>query len=317
MRGPRRGRTFLKRFFFLIHRLLIRMGIAVYPVHYYSPAVDICGLSKSRSLWAKPSQLPGLRIDLDQQIERLEKACLPYQAEYAGNRTYVEAMRLNSGPGFGAIEAQALHATIRHVKPSRIIEVGGGVSTFCSQAALEKNAGEGRGKSPLICIEPHPSRRLRQLAETNGSVRLIEKPVQAVPAAMFQELSESDILFIDSSHVVKAGSDVNHLVLEVLPRLRKGVLVHFHDIDFPYDYPRDLLQTFLPNNETSLVRAFLCFNERFEILYCLSHLHYERPERLKKIFPEYRPQSDRDGLRDDRAGAARHFPSSLWIRAVA
>lgn len=135
---------------------------------------------------------------------------------------------------------------------------------------------------------------------------------------LFESLEENDVLFIDSSHTVKPGGDVNFLVLEVLPRLASGVVVHFHDINFPYDYPRDILKTFFPASESSLLQAFLAFNRRFQIIFCLSLLHYERPHVLREVFPEYQPQKGRDGLREDHVPAfsmpAGHFPSSIWLR---
>jgi hypothetical protein len=134
------------------------------------------------------------------------------------------------------------------------------------------------------------------------------------PLELFTQLGENDILFIDSSHVLKAGSDVSHIVLEILPVLQPGVLVHFHDIYLPYAYQRDVLQTFLHNNETPFLASFLTYNERFRILFCLSHLHYERPEILVQTFPEYDPQASWRGLRTENTSG--HFPSALWLQVV-
>ncbi len=301
----------LKKKFFWIHRLLLRLKIAVYPVHYYSCAIDLLELEKSRALWAKPSSLPGLEIELNAQLQLLGQICLPFEKEYRGNPFYRKAVGLNYGPGFGYIEAQVLHAVIRHSRPNQIIEVGSGVSTFCAHEALKHN-----GQGAIVCIEPYPSKRLQELAVQEQAIKLLRSPVQAVSLSLFEGLQNGDILFVDSSHVVKTGSDVNFIILEVLPRLQAGVIVHFHDIYLPYDYQRDLLVTFLHNNETALLRAFLCFNKHFNILFCLSHLHYERPNELRKIFSEYRPQSNRDGLQDTRDLAGKHFPSSIWLRVV-
>ena len=151
-------------------------------------------------------------------------------------------------------------------------------------------------------------------------INLIEKQVQAVPfEEAFGELGENDLLFIDSSHAVKPGSDVNHLILEILPRLHPGVIVHFHDIYLPFDYQRSVTQTFFHWMETSLLRAFLVHNERARIIFCLSQLHYDRREALREVFPEYNPQSDINGLRDARykpfqEPVNEHFPSSIYIR---
>src|SRR4030095_8150769 len=128
----------------------------------------------------------------------------------------------------------------------------------------------------------------------------------------FADLGEGDLLFIDSSHVVQVGSDVNHIVLEVLPRLRKGVIVHFHDIYLPYDYNRGFLDRITFPLETSLVHAYLIGNRAIEMIACLSLLHYDRREGLRELFPDYNPQNDADGL--FAPGGGRHFPSSLWLR---
>lgn len=137
--------------------------------------------------------------------------------------------------------------------------------------------------------------------------------VQHTPGDLFKQLRGNDILFIDSSHVARAGSDVVHLLLEVLPLLGPGVLVHFHDIYLPFHYKRDVLSTFIHNNETPFVQAFLIYNKHFEILFALSQLHYSHPKELQRIFPGYHPQASEAGLNADPGGKGQ-FPSSLWLR---
>jgi hypothetical protein len=304
----------LKRAFLGIHKLGIRAGVHILPVHYYSPVPNILELRETRSIWAKRSELPGIAIDLDEQSSNLRKICLPYRSEYAGNKVFREAVSGQFGPGYGYIESQALHGMIRYFKPARVIEVGSGVSTCCALAALEMNRCETGSPAQITCIEPHPSERLR----ASSQITLIARQVQTVPFQLFTELGEGDLLFIDSSHTVKPGSDVNYLILEVLPRLRNGTIVHFHDIYLPYDYPRDTLQTFFHKMETSLLRAFLMFNNRVKILFCLSHLHYDRRDVLAEVFPEYDPQAESDGLRDGQyrsfENPSQHFPSSIYIQ---
>ena len=150
-----------------------------------------------------------------------------------------------------------------------------------------------------------------------SSVQLIARPVQEVGLEPFTSLGPGDFLFIDSSHIVKPGSDVNFLYLEVLPRLSSGVTIHIHDITFPFDYQPDALQTLYHWSEPALVRAYLAFNEKVDILFCMSHLHYEKPEALRSVFPEYQPSLQTDGLMDGRRvfrNAPGHFPSSLYLR---
>jgi hypothetical protein len=304
----------VKRSMLAGHRLMSRAGIHVLRRHYYSCVPDGRELAESKTVWAKASQLPGIDAPLDRQAQALKEICLPYQAEYEGNRVYAEAVRLNSGPGFGYIEAQALHGVVRHLKPSRIVEVGSGVSTRCALAALELNARDG-GPGKLTCIEPFPFSWLK-----DADVDLLEKKVQETDLSLFESLEDGDLLFIDSSHTVKAGSDVNFEILEVLPRLKKGVWVHFHDIYLPYDYQRDLMQTLNFWSETSLLRAYLTDNPRAKIVFALSMLHYGRQDALKEVFPEYVPQKDVNGLDPPGTPAFEsppgHFPSSLYFRMV-
>ena len=311
----RRIRNLLKRSFLTLFKVMERLGLHVTPVHYYSPLPDTSHLARTRHEWARASEMPGVPSDPDAQAERLARVCRPYRHEYAGNAHYLAGMSRSCGPGYGYIEAQALHAVIRHLKPGRIVEVGSGVSTYCMLQARELNRLEG-ADSAIICIEPHPS---EQLMGTPG-VELRRQPVQTVPVAHFEKLAAGDFLFIDSSHAVRAGSDVNFLILEVLPRLRAGVWVHFHDIYLPYDYERSLLKTFLFSSETTLLRAFLTHNPRVRIVFCLSQLHYERRDALRELFPEYDPEPDEHGLltgdRTPFEDEARHFPSSIYLQIL-
>lgn len=292
------------------------MRIHIIPVHYYSPVPDILKLAKTKNVWAKKSELPGLEIDLDQQANNLKRICMPFQSEYKGNTAYKYAVDNTFGPGYGYIEAQALHAVIRHFKPKQVIEVGSGVSTWCMLKALQMNKRETSENFAIQCIEPYPSSQLKVL----GSVELIQKEVQTIPfETLFTRLNENDFLFIDSSHTVKPGSDVNYLILEILPRLNAGVIAHFHDIFLPYDYTRSVLNSFYHWMETSLLRAFLIHNSKAKIIFCQSCLHYDCKKTLKEVFPEYDSQTDVNGMRDEKNKAnedhlGKHFPSSLYIQ---
>lgn len=298
-----------KELFFTFHKFGLRCGVVVLPNHYYVDFPDIGRLAKTVDLWAKPSHLTGVESDLDRQCTYLREICGPFAGEVDGNPHYRIAISTHYGPGYGYIEAQALHCVVRNIKPKRIIEVGSGVSTYCMLRAVANN----ETRCAITCIEPHPSRWLR-----SADVMLVEKPVQAVAFELFESLSDGDFLFIDSSHTVKTGSDTNFLILEVLPRLKPGVVVHLHDICLPYDYPRNALRTFFQWQETALLHAFLIGNRNVEILFSLSQLHYDRAEVVKEIFPEYRHQPAENGLRVagspifDETGD--HFPSSIYLR---
>jgi hypothetical protein len=220
------------------------------------------------------------------------------------------------GPGYGPVEAQVLHAVVRHFRPRRIIEVGSGVSTACLRAAAGLNARDAGSRARITCIEPYPSDALKAL----GDVDLVSRPVQSVPAAVFEELGEGDLLFIDSSHSAKTGSDVAYLFLEVLPRLRPGVVVHVHDIYLPYDYSPMSLKTLWHWNETAFLHALLIHNRRLKTLFCLSLLHHDRREVLRELFPGYDPEPMTDGLVTDAVGPleypSRHFPCAAYLQVT-
>ncbi|HVA81051.1 MAG TPA: class I SAM-dependent methyltransferase [Candidatus Binataceae bacterium] len=298
-----------KELLFSIHKLGLRCGVVVLPNHYYIDFPDVIQLAKSKDIWAKPSRLAGVEADLDQQAARLREICAPYATEVLRNPHHQAAVSSGCGPGYGYIEAEALHCVVRSLKPKRIVEVGSGVSTYCILQAAARNG----VRCAITCVEPYPSAWLK-----GAQVALIEKPVQAVPFDLFDALGDGDFLFIDSSHTVKTGSDTNFLILEVLPRLKPGVVVHFHDICLPYDYPRDTLRTFFQWQETALLHAFLIGNRAVEIMFCLSQLHYDRPGVLGELFPEYRAQPADNGLRNAASAlfddAGDHFPSSIYLR---
>ena len=314
--NKRRVKNAIKRMMFSTHKLGTRFGVHVLPVHYYSPVPDIIQLEKSQELWAKKSEMPGIDADIDRQVDNLKAICAPYQDEYQGNEAYRYATERGFGPGFGYIEAQALHGVIRHYKPKRVIEVGSGVSTWCMLTALKINQEETGEDYSLTCIEPFPSKKLKSLPEIN----LKESIVQTVSFEDgFSDLGENDLLFIDSSHAVKPGSDVNHLILEIMPRLKPGVIVHLHDIYLPYDYSQNVLQTFLHWAETALLRAFLTHNHKAKIIFCQSQLHHERKDAMKEVFPEYNPINEVNGLRSDKykpfeSPKNEHSPVSIYIQ---
>ena len=305
------------RGFLYVHRLGLKLGIQLIPNHYYSPVANIDKLRKTKDFWAIKSELPGILYDLEEQAINLRTICTPFKKEYIENSNYLDAVANHFGPGFGYIEAQALHCMIRYYKPRKIVEVGSGVSTFCSLKAMEINKKETNQKSSITAIEPNPSENLKKLK----GIQIIQKEVQLVPHTVFTELESGDILFIDSSHTVKPGSDVNYLILEILPRLKSGVIVHFHDIFLPYDYQREILTSFFQWSETSLLRAFLINNDKVRIVFCLSCLHYDKQVTLRDIFPKYTPQKDIDGLSYGLYppflplnNINDHFPSSIYLQ---
>ena len=302
-----RLRSGTKRAFLQVHEVAARCGVVVLPKHYYAPVPDLRELRQTRPNWARRSALHGVMVDLDAQLAVLARLVQPYEPEYRGNAAFHAATQGAFGPGFGYIEAQALHGFVRGGKPRRVIEIGSGVSTYCMIEAASRNAAEGRPVS-ITCIEPYPSRWLSE-----APVQLVRQRVEAVSPSVFEALEAGDLLFVDSTHTVRTGGDVMQIVLELLPRLRPGVVVHFHDIYLPFDFQRDADRSLFQWMETALVHAYLIGNAGMQILFCLSHLHYDRPEALRAIFPDYIHEPGENGLRDEPA-APGHFPSSLYLR---
>jgi predicted O-methyltransferase YrrM len=240
-----------------------KAGIHVLPNHYYSPIPDTRTLDDS--IWQPKDVVAGVDLRLPEQLELL-KSLQDYKSEYDAfpkeQTTDQTQFHLRNG-SYESVDAEVLYALLRHLKPQRVIEIGSGNTTLLAAQALRKNAAEG-SKGSITAIEPYPTPMLRNdIAEV---VELIEEPVQNVPVERFEALGEGDVLFIDSSHVLKIGSDVWYEFLEILPRLKKGVWVHVHDIFFPEEYPKEwVLDEHRFWNEQYLLQAFLAFNSAYQV----------------------------------------------------
>ena len=296
----------LKRASFEVYRNMDRLGIHVLPKHFYAPVQDYRWLTKNVPLWARRVDLTGVEWDLDEQLKWIREICTPYYQEVQGFSGYRAAT--GYGLGYGEIESQVLHCVIRHYKPPRIIEVGSGVSSFCAQQACELNERQCGTPSTMICIEPYPKSELLSMRR----IQVVRKTLQQIDLSIFRQLDAGDLLFIDSSHAVKTGSDVLMLYLEVIPMLKPGVFIHSHDIMLPYTYCRDSLENYFDWQETSLLLALLKGNPHLKILSCLSALHYGKRDALKAILPDYDQQEESGPGLAPRA-ARGHFPSSTWL----
>jgi predicted O-methyltransferase YrrM len=307
----RRLKPLLKGAVGTLHRLALHAGVIILPNHYYAPVADVHELRKLKQSWAKRSSMMSVDMDLAAQAHKLREMVASYESEYRGNEAFTQAAAKGFGLGFGYVEAQCLHGVLRALKPQKICEIGSGVSTYCALRAIELNEIEGF-YTKVTCVEPNPSNFLRKMQ--SKKIDLIEKPVQTLDPEFFDTLHAGDLLFIDSTHAIKPGGDVIYLYLEVIPRLRPGVVVHIHDIYLPYLYQRDLLhlRTLFQWSETALLLALLTNNNRLSVLFCLSMLHYDAPEVLASVFPEYRPQAAENGL--CAPAAAGYFPSSIYLQ---
>lgn len=184
---------------------------------------------------------------------------------------------------FGYSDAIVLYSFLRHFKPRRIVEIGSGFSTAVILDTLERFFGVW---PQITSIEPEPT-RLRQLLkpEDTPRVRVLEMTVQDAPSEVFAALGAGDLLFVDSSHVVKAGSDVHHLFFEIMPRLAQGVHVHFHDVFFPFDYPDSWLDEGRYWNECYFLRAYLAHNSVWKVTLFASYMSALYPEFFAREMP--------------------------------
>jgi hypothetical protein len=255
-------------------------GFHVTPAHFYQPIPDTQSLSET--LWDRPSELIGIDMNDSLQLDLLRRqfSKFRHECEQLPTEPTEEPTRfyLNNGL-FGGLDALVAYCMVRHFQPRLLVEIGSGFSSLILGEALTKN-----NEPNLVCIDPSPQNFLRQ--NLPGLHSLIEKRVQDIDVDFFSRLNPGDILFIDSSHTVKIGGDVNYLFLEVLPRLKPGVIVHIHDIFLPFDYRRDwVMEQFRFWSEQYLLQAFLMFNSEFEVLMANSYLNHYQREELKATFP--------------------------------
>jgi predicted O-methyltransferase YrrM len=233
------------------------------PGHFYSPLPSREEIAEA---WARGGFGPPFAaVDLNEaeQFARLERFAGYYPAQpfpekaTPGRRFYLD------NPSYGHYDAIMLYCMLREARPKRVIEVGSG---FSSAAMLDVSEHVLGREVSFTFIDPDMA-RLRPLLRDDDRNRctLVEKRVQEVPLEVFTALRENDVLFIDSSHVSKIGSDVNRLFFDVLPILAPGVLIHVHDVAGNLDYPRDWLEEGRAWNEQYLLRAFLMYNQAFRI----------------------------------------------------
>lgn len=234
------------------------------PGHFYSPIPsesDVrVGLAKAHD------RLEFGGIDMRDNAQRalLEQLALEYpRVNFPVNRD--PAFRFYMGnASYGHYDAVLFSCMVLHFKPARIIEVGSGMS---SALMLDLNERFFDGRIALTMIEPHPDQLFANMRPGDMErTTVIEHKVQDAPLELFRGLRANDILFIDSSHISKIGSDVNHLYFEVLPLLAPGVLVHIHDITGNLEYPEEWYAEGRAWNEVYLLRAFLMHNSAFEVL---------------------------------------------------
>lgn len=253
------------------------------PGHFYSPLPSREEIAEAWGRGGFGPPFPAVDLNEAGQFARLERFAGWYAEQPFPEKATAGARFYLDNPSYGHYDAFMLYGMLREARPRRIIEVGSG---FSSAAMLDLNERVLGGAVKFTFIDPDMA-RLRPLlrAEDAGRVTLIEKKVQDVPIEAFAELGENDVLFIDSSHVSKIGSDVNRLFFDVLPSLAPGVLIHVHDVAGNLDYPRDWLEEGRAWNEQYLLRAFLMNNAAYRIELFSAWLWNQRHELIRERMP--------------------------------
>lgn len=257
--------------------------------NYYSPVPAWEELPSV--VFERRSPLTGVRFDVDAQLAFLREL-EPFLAEFKlpsgftwDNRTY------------GRVEADVLYAMVRSQRPSRIIELGSGFSSLIIAAAARRNIAEGAGVA-YTAYDPYARDFIREGVEP---LTLQLQSAAEVPVESFETLGAGDVLFVDTTHTVKLGSEVNHVILDVLPRLAPGVVVHVHDVFLPCEYPKGFFEKRLFWSEQYLLQAFLSQNPHWEVVLPLHFLARDRPAEVARV------------VRSFQADAG---PGAFWIRRL-
>ncbi|MBX9578560.1 MAG: class I SAM-dependent methyltransferase [Chthoniobacterales bacterium] len=255
------------------------------PGHFYSPIPCLAEIKQDElKIFGKPPRdFPGINLYEEEQLELLNELAqfykhMPFKATKAeGLRYYFK------NPNYSYSDAILLHCMIRNLKPKKIIEIGSGYSSCMT---LDTNELYFDGRIKTIFIEPHPNLLLTLInKEDKNKEMIISKKLQDVDVGIFKTLEKNDILFIDSTHVSKVNSDVNHLFSRILPCLNKGVYIHFHDIFYPFEYPQDWIMRGIAWNEIYVLRSFLQYNSKFKVRLMNTFMHYFHPQFFLEKMP--------------------------------
>jgi hypothetical protein len=255
----------------------------VEPGHFYSPITDPNEIIKNdQIIFNNKRELAGIALNTLEQFEYLAFFKNYYKNLFftdlpaEGNRYYY------NNPLYSYSDVIFLFSMIMHSKPKRIIEIGSG---FSSAAMLDVNERNFNNSIDITFIEPYPD-NLNKMVKPGDQFTLIEKKVQEVDVNIFKALQQNDILFIDSTHIAKTNSDVLFEIFEILPFLNKGVKIHFHDIFYPFEYPRNwVIDESRSWNEIYFLRSFLMYNSSFKIIALNTYLEDAHPNWFEEHMP--------------------------------
>lgn len=262
--------------------LAARAGLVTVPSGIYCPVPEELPPSGDPA-WLKPVRMHGVAFDTAAQLQFVRERLWAHMTEFT------EQVRPAHPAGFElwnsqymAGDAEILYAMLRMLRPRRVLEIGSGHSTLVAAAACARNGSEGH-TAELVAVDPDP--RLAISEDIEGLERVERMDCRELPLERFTELDARDVLFIDTSHIVKLGSEVNWLMLDVLPRLSPGVVVQVHDVYLPYEYHPHLFELGVSFNEQYLLRALLTENPGWEVMVAACALAREHRAALEELIP--------------------------------
>jgi hypothetical protein len=258
----------------------------VVPGHFYSPIPDVEQLERrTDSRIAAGDSLQNIRGN-EEERDAIEGDIWRYYPQLPFSEKPVPGLRYYYGnDAFSCPDAILLYTMLRRYRPRRVVEIGSG---FSSALMLDIDERFLKKTVSFVFIEPFPARLVSLITEQDRRHSIVAEPVQKLSSMdLFESLEKNDVLFIDSTHVSKTGSDVNFIFFEILPRLRAGVLVHFHDIANGFEYPLEWHKKGIHWNESYLLRAFLQFNSRYEVLFFNAQFQALKEDKIAHEIPLY------------------------------
>lgn len=284
------------------HHAARALGHELVEQSFYSPLPDVENLPAR--LWAGPEDLSGLDLRVDEAVRFLDKELRPYLREFAPPRTLEAGETGATGSyylhnaSYESVDAETLYAILRYAKPKQVLELGSGASSHVIDCARRANEADGSPFDHEI-LDPYPFAHPMGPV-TGAEVRQVRS--EDLDPSEVERLADGDVLFVDTTHTVKTGGDVAHLILNLFPQVPQGVWVHVHDVFLPYEYPREwVVDERRAWAEQYLLQAFLAFNETYEVVLPAQAVVRTAPDLVKEVIPTFGPGVN---------------PGAFWMRRV-
>ncbi len=278
------------------------VGYELLERHFYNPLPDLDNLPAR--LWAGAWDLPGVDLRVDEAVRFLDEELRPHIRDFTPPYTLDASGTGGTGTfylqngGYESVDAESLYGILRHIKPKKVLELGSGASSHVIDFARRANEVDGSPFDHEI-VDPYP------FGNPMGPVAdAVVRPVRGedLDPCEVEQLEDGDVFFVDTTHTVKTGGDVAHIILNLLPRLPRGVWAHVHDVFLPYEYPREwVVKKRRAWAEQYMLQAFLAFNQTYEVMFPAQAVVRLAPDVVKDVVPSFRP------------GVS---PGAFWMRRI-